>query len=85
MRRLMQQVGIQRGRRTARQLAVGERSRRVQSVPGRPGDLPGLRSYPKEKPDCWTRRRAFAQVRRSSNIQLLSFSLVSLADLGGYL
>jgi hypothetical protein len=31
----------------------------------------------KEKAGCWTRRRAFAQVRRGSNIQLLSvpFSL----------
>jgi hypothetical protein len=31
----------------------------------------------KEKPGCWTRRRAFTQVRRGSNIQLLSYSLVS--------
>src|SRR5215203_3153036 len=26
--------------------------------------------YPKEKPGCWTRRRAFAQVRHGPNIQL---------------
>jgi AraC-like DNA-binding protein len=32
VRRLLQQVGVTRGRRTARQLATGERSRRVQSV-----------------------------------------------------
>ncbi len=32
VRRLMQQVGVKRRRRTARQLAVGERGRRVQSV-----------------------------------------------------
>jgi hypothetical protein len=32
VRRLMQQAGVTRGRRTARQLAVGERGRRVQSV-----------------------------------------------------
>jgi hypothetical protein len=31
----------------------------------------------KEKPGCWTHQRAFAQVRHDSNIQLLSFSLVS--------
>jgi hypothetical protein len=30
----------------------------------------------KEKPGFWTRRRAFVEVRRGSNIQLLSFSLV---------
>jgi AraC-like DNA-binding protein len=32
LRRLMQQVGVTRRRRSARQLAVGERDRRVQSV-----------------------------------------------------
>ncbi len=32
VRRLMQQAGVTRGRRTARQLAAGERGRRVQSV-----------------------------------------------------
>ena len=32
---------------------------------------------PKEKPGCWTRRRAFAQVRHGSNIQLLPYSLVT--------
>jgi hypothetical protein len=32
VRRLMQQTGVRRDRRTARQLAVGERGRRVQSV-----------------------------------------------------
>jgi AraC-like DNA-binding protein len=32
VRRLMQQTGVRRVRRTARQLAVGERGRRVQSV-----------------------------------------------------
>ena len=31
----------------------------------------------KENPGCWTRRRAFAQVRHGSNIQLLPYSLVS--------
>ena len=31
----------------------------------------------KEKAERWTRRRAFAQVRHSSNIQLLPYSLVS--------
>src|SRR5215207_11124949 len=30
---------------------------------------------PKENPGCWTRRRAFAQVRHDSNIQLLPYSL----------
>jgi hypothetical protein len=30
----------------------------------------------KEKPGCWTRRMAFAQVRDGSNIQLLPYSLV---------
>jgi hypothetical protein len=32
---------------------------------------------PKEKPGCWTRQTAFEQVRHGSNIQLLSFSLVT--------
>jgi hypothetical protein len=32
----------------------------------------------KENPGCWTRRRAFAQVRHGSNIQLLPYSLVSI-------
>jgi hypothetical protein len=31
----------------------------------------------KEKPGFWTRRRAFEQVRHGSNIQLLSYSLVT--------
>jgi ketosteroid isomerase-like protein len=31
----------------------------------------------KEKPGSWTRRRAFEQVRHGSNIQLLSYSLVT--------
>src|SRR5512132_410371 len=31
----------------------------------------------KENPGCWTRRRAFAQVRHGSNIQLLPYSLVA--------
>src|SRR5215211_2997838 len=35
------------------------------------------RPVTKEKPGFWTRRRVFEQVRRGSNIQLLSFSLVS--------
>jgi hypothetical protein len=30
----------------------------------------------KENPGCWTRRRAFAQVKHGSNIQLLLYSLV---------
>src|SRR5215213_2670505 len=33
--------------------------------------------YKKEKPGFWTRRASFEQVRRGSNIQLLSFALVS--------
>jgi hypothetical protein len=33
----------------------------------------------KEKPGCWTRRRAFEQVRDGSNIQLLPYSLVTTA------
>jgi hypothetical protein len=32
----------------------------------------------KEKAGYWTRRRAFAQVRRGQNIQLLPFSLVAI-------
>jgi hypothetical protein len=31
-------------------------------------------SATKEKAERWTRRRAFAEVRRSSNIQLLPYS-----------
>jgi len=31
----------------------------------------------KEKPGFWTRRTTFVQVRRGSNIHLLSFSLVT--------
>ena len=31
----------------------------------------------KENPGCWTRRRAFAQVRHGSNIQLLPYALVN--------
>jgi hypothetical protein len=30
----------------------------------------------KEKAGCWTRRRAFAQVRQGPNIQLLPYPLV---------
>jgi putative peptide maturation dehydrogenase len=44
-------------------------------------------STTKEKPGFWTRRRAFEQVRHGSNIQLLSFSLVTdsrLPLLAGY-
>src|SRR4029453_191407 len=33
----------------------------------------------KEEPGFWTRRRGFVQVKRGSNIQLLSFSLVASA------
>jgi hypothetical protein len=40
-----------------------------------------LAELPKEKPGFWTRRRAFVQVRRGSNIQLLSFSLVAPSGL----
>jgi hypothetical protein len=39
-------------------------------------------ALPKEKPGCWTRGRAFAQVRHGSNIQLLLHSLVT--DVRGY-
>jgi hypothetical protein len=39
---------------------------------------------PKEKPECWIRQRAFEQVRHGSNIQLLSFSLVSPSDLTSF-
>src|SRR6266508_3922402 len=35
-----------------------------------------LSGLPKEKAECWTRRRTFAQVRHSSNIQLFPYSLV---------
>jgi hypothetical protein len=38
---------------------------------------PGKEKHTKEKAERWTRRRAFAQVRHSSNIQLLPYSLVS--------
>jgi hypothetical protein len=41
----------------------------------------GAGGVTKEKPGCWTRRRAFAQVRQGSNIQLLSYSLVTGAVL----
>jgi hypothetical protein len=34
------------------------------------------RAITKEKAGCWTRRRAFAQVRQGSNIQLLPYPLV---------
>jgi hypothetical protein len=37
---------------------------------------------PKEKAERWTRWRAFAQVRHSSNIQLLPYSLVEAAAIG---
>jgi len=36
-------------------------------------------SVTKEKPGFWTRRKAFEQVRRSSNIHLLPYSLVTRA------
>jgi hypothetical protein len=35
------------------------------------------RSVTKENTERWTRQRAFAQVRHSSNIQLLPYSLVN--------
>jgi hypothetical protein len=34
-------------------------------------------AHTKEKAGCWTRQRAFAQVRLSSNIQLLPYPLVT--------
>ena len=37
----------------------------------------GSRCSTKEKPGFWTRRRVFEQARHGSNIQLLSFSLVT--------
>jgi hypothetical protein len=43
----------------------------LDSPPGRP------HLVPKEKPGLWTHRRAFGQVKPGTNIQLLSFSLVS--------
>src|SRR4029450_4521787 len=57
------------------------RSRRGRT-PQHPRGGPGERGGPasggtKEEPGFWTRRRAFVQVKRGSNIQLLSFSLVS--------
>jgi hypothetical protein len=36
--------------------------------------------HTKENPGCWTRRRAFAQVRHGSNIQLLPYSLVTAEE-----
>jgi hypothetical protein len=69
-----------RGARPHRPAAVGfgcgylvqlATRRRPQTFPGR------LWLLTKEKPGCWTRRRAFTQVRRGSNIQLLSYSLVT--------
>jgi hypothetical protein len=41
------------------------------------GDGRAIEQLTKEKPGCWTRRRAFEQVRDGSNIQLLPYSLVS--------
>jgi hypothetical protein len=38
----------------------------------------------KEKPGCWTRRRAFAQVRHHSKIQLLPYPLVPLLMVRGW-
>jgi hypothetical protein len=38
---------------------------------------------PNEKAGCWTRRRAFAQVRQASNIQLLPYPLVALRQGSG--
>jgi hypothetical protein len=43
--------------------------------------LCGDRPYTKAKAGCWTRWRAFAQVRRGSNIQLLPFPLVTLPSM----
>jgi hypothetical protein len=41
-------------------------------------EVSGWRVVTNEKAECWTRWKTFAQVRRSSNIQLLPYSLVSL-------
>jgi hypothetical protein len=41
----------------------------------------GDRPYTKEKADCWTRWRTFAQVRCDSNIQLLPFALVTVPSM----
>src|SRR5215218_6259622 len=38
------------------------------------------RHLPKAKAGCWTRWRAFAQVRQGSNIQLLPFPLVTRTE-----
>jgi hypothetical protein len=47
-------------------------------IPQRPSSHPNHnRRVTKEKPERWTRWRAFAQVRHSSNIQLLPSSLVN--------
>jgi len=45
VRRLMQQVGVTRRRRTARQLAVGERAGGCSRSPGSNGAPPGWRSW----------------------------------------
>jgi hypothetical protein len=55
-----------------------------QGAIGRPGTarptqaLSGTAGYlPKKNAGCWTRRRAFAQVRQGSNIQLHPYPLVA--------
>jgi hypothetical protein len=56
-----------------------ERRRLTQSIRRRSAMTLSLRLFgdTKEKAGYWTRRRAFAQVRRGQNIQLLPFSLVT--------
>jgi hypothetical protein len=54
------------------------------SMPGHPAsrsEHQGGRSSTKEKAEHWTHRRAFAQVRHGSNIQLLPYSLVTCEPL----
>jgi hypothetical protein len=55
--------------------ACGKRSSATKDGP--PWSTAASHAFTKEKPGCWTRRRVFEQVRRGSNIQLLSFSLVT--------
>jgi hypothetical protein len=63
---------------------TGTNQSALNGMPSRP-DLPrpywtglsGRSAVTKQKAGCWTRRRAFAQVRKGPNIQLLPYPLVS--------
>jgi uncharacterized protein YjbI with pentapeptide repeats len=62
---------------TKRRTLAEEQQWRHRRHPDQGWTPPSKEALTKEKPGCWTRRRAFVQVRRGPNIQILPFPLVT--------